>query len=321
MGHAVMTTNRHNMLGTVACSAYCLILLHTWPTVFTAMAASSDDAETSDMVTVYGFKGCPLGDAKCPKAKQWLGGSKTSFYSERRCRQAVFDHLMCSPWHNGMMSSEARSHAWTVDLESHEVANSYSKDELCALHDAEEKLVYFDDETEDTVNDKVAQPKGSQGRGKGGKDVPTGKGSGGGKDLATTRKRWSNDPPEPADPPGVNRQVARISSDLERNIRQQTQNAYVFVQAMSRAEAALRTAAKVSEAAHRTFMDIIILTLKICGPIIPRDFLEFFGPIISRDLYPDNYLRFPWSLVAKFSEICGHGFPEISNVVFFPAIS
>jgi hypothetical protein len=38
MGHAVMTTNRHTMLGTTACFAYCLLLLHTWPTVFTAMA-------------------------------------------------------------------------------------------------------------------------------------------------------------------------------------------------------------------------------------------------------------------------------------------
>ena len=317
-----MTTNRHNMLGTAACFAYCIILLHTWPTVFTAMAASSDDAAQGETVSMFGFRGCPLGDSKCPKHKQWLGGAKTSFWSERRCRQAVFDHLMSSPYHNGMTSTEATTFAWTVDLESHEVANSYNSEELFALHfQEEEELVYFDGDVEESVNTAVPQQKGSKGGGKGGKDVPTGGGGGkgSGKELVSTRKR----PSEPAtEPPGAsNRQVARVNSNLERNIRQQTQNAYVFVQAMSRAEAALRTAAKVSDAAHRTFMDIIILTLKICGPIIPRDFLEFFGPIISRDLYPDNYLRFPWSLVAKFSEICGHGFPEISNVVFFPAIS
>jgi hypothetical protein len=33
-----MTTNRHNMLGTTACFAYCLLLLHTCPAVSTAMS-------------------------------------------------------------------------------------------------------------------------------------------------------------------------------------------------------------------------------------------------------------------------------------------
>ena len=36
-----MTTNRHTMLGTTACFAYCLLLLHTCPAVSTAMAESS----------------------------------------------------------------------------------------------------------------------------------------------------------------------------------------------------------------------------------------------------------------------------------------
>ena len=92
-----MTTNRHNMLGTTACIAYCLILLHTWPTVFTAM--SSDDAAKDDRAPSFAW-GCPLGDDECPKAKQWLGGTKQILWSEERCRQAVLDHLMCSPYHN-----------------------------------------------------------------------------------------------------------------------------------------------------------------------------------------------------------------------------
>jgi hypothetical protein len=50
--------------------------------------------------------------------------------------------------------------------------------------------------------------------------------------------------------------MARISDRLETNIKQQTSNAWAFVSAMAKAECALRTAAQVSEAAHRTFMDI-----------------------------------------------------------------
>ena len=73
--------------------------LHTWPTVFTAMSASSDDAAKDDRAPSFAW-GCPLGDDECPKAKQWLGGTKQSLWSEERCRQAVLDHLMCSPYHN-----------------------------------------------------------------------------------------------------------------------------------------------------------------------------------------------------------------------------
>ena len=79
--------------------------LHTWPTVFTAMSASSDDAAKDDRAPSFAW-GCPLGDDECPKAKQWLGGTKQSLWSEERCRQAVLDHLMCSPYHNEMTSTE-----------------------------------------------------------------------------------------------------------------------------------------------------------------------------------------------------------------------
>ena len=68
-------------------------------------------------------------------------------------------------------------------------------------------------------------------------------------------KKRPNQPSEPSGQP-ASRQIARISDRLETNIKQQTSNAWAFVSAMAKAECALRTAAKVSEAAHRTFMDI-----------------------------------------------------------------
>ena len=75
------------------------MLLHTWPTVFTAMSASSDDAAKDDRAPSFAWV-CPLGDDECPKAKQFLGGTKQSLWSEERCRHAVLDHLMCSQYHN-----------------------------------------------------------------------------------------------------------------------------------------------------------------------------------------------------------------------------
>jgi hypothetical protein len=40
-----------------------------------------------------------------------------------------------------------------------------------------------------------------------------------------------------------------------------------------------------------------------------------YGPISPRYLCPDDYPKFPRSLVCnKFPEICGHEFPEISHV-------
>ena len=63
------------------------------------MSASSDDAAKDDRAPSFAW-GCPLGDDECPKHKQWLGGTKQSLWSEERCRQAVLDHLMCSPYHN-----------------------------------------------------------------------------------------------------------------------------------------------------------------------------------------------------------------------------
>ena len=70
--------------------------------------ASADTAEQGqELCWVFGFKGCPLHDEKCPKHKVWLGGGRQRFYSDRRTRQTVFDHLMYSPFHKGMTTDQA----------------------------------------------------------------------------------------------------------------------------------------------------------------------------------------------------------------------
>jgi len=219
------------------------------------------DREEQDMekrmCTVYGFRGCPLQDLKCPKNKSWLGGGKQRFYTERRCRQTVYDHLMFSPWHKGMTSDSAREQALFADIERWEIAAEESEDEIDRTIQWEEELTIYDSEDLiETVN--TAQPKGAykSSGGKGGSSQDHGNHQGKGcKDVVPARKRPVQ-PAEPSGGPGSSRQVARINQGLERNIAQQTQNAYVFVGAMTKAEAALRAAARMAEAATRTFMDI-----------------------------------------------------------------
>ena len=216
------------------------------------MASADTAAEAQDMCWVFGFKGCPLHDEKCPKAKQWLGGGRQRFYTERRTRQAVFDHLMNSPWHTGMTSFDALNLAYAADVEGWEIPADESQEDIDKTIEWEDELVTFDDpELKETVNS--AQPKGgSKGGGKDSKGGSSQDGKGG--KMVAAKKR----PAQPAEPGGAPaaRQIARLSNNLEQNIKQQTSNAYVFVQAMTKAESALRTAARVSEGAHRTFMDI-----------------------------------------------------------------
>ena len=221
---------------------------------------ASQDMEEQEqeqrMCWVYGFKGCPMQDTKCPKNKSWLGGGRQRFYTERRCRQTVYDHLMYSPWHKGMTSDSAREQALFADIERWEIAAEESEDEIDRTIQWEEELVIYDSEDLiETVN--KAEPKGAnKGGGKAGSSQDhvnhQGKGCGA---VVPARKR----PVQPAEPqggPGSSRQVARINHSLERNIAQQTHNAYVFVGAMTKAEAALRAAARMAEAANRPFMDI-----------------------------------------------------------------
>ena len=226
-----------------------------------ASAAAASAAE-DEKICVYGFKGCPLDDPKCPKTRSWLGGAKQRFYTELRTRQAIFDHLMNSPFHHGITSVEAQNFAWAADVESWEIEADDSMEKIQEQIHWEEELCFFaNPDLAETVNEATKAGKG------GGKDSKGGsKGSSSSSDLvAASKKRPAQQPAEPAQPPvgAGQRQIARIAGNLEQNIKQQTQNAYVFVQAMSKAESALRTAARVSEAAHRTFMDILILRQKI----------------------------------------------------------
>ena len=227
-----------------------------------ASAAAAASAAEDEKCWVYGFKGCPLHDSKCPKSKAWLGGGKQRFYTEIRTRQAIFDHLMNSPFHNGITSVEAQNFAWAADVESWEIEADDSMEKIQEQIQWEGELCFFDNpDLAETVNEATKAGKGGGKDGKGGS-----KGSSSSSELvAASRKRPAQHPPEPSQPPvgAGQRQIARIAGNLEQNIKQQTQNAYVFVQAMSRAESALRTAARVSESAHRTFMDIPNLRQKI----------------------------------------------------------
>jgi hypothetical protein len=164
---------------------------------------------------------------------------------------------MNSPFHAGMGSVEAASLAFAAELEAWEIPAEDTPEKVAEMLEWEEELVYFD---EPTLQESVNSAKKNKGGGKGkSKDDVGGKGGSSSLQMVPSRKR----PSEPAEaPPGTGppaRQMHRVSSRLEQNIKQQTQNAYVFVQSMSKAEAALRTAARVSESAHRTFMDILIL--------------------------------------------------------------
>jgi len=220
-----------------------------------ASADIEEQGQEQRICWVYGFKGCPMNDAKCPKNKSWLGGGRQRFYTERRTRQTVFDHLMYSPFHKGMTTDQAREQAYLLEIESWKIPAEESDEEIDRTIQWEEELVIYDSEDLiETVN--KAEAKGAnKGGGKAGSSQDhnhKGKGCGA---IVPARRRPAQ-PAEPQGGPGPSRQVARINQRLESNIEQQTNNAYVFVSAMTKAEAALRTAARVSESANRTFIDI-----------------------------------------------------------------
>lgn len=215
-----------------------------------------ENAEEQRVATVFGFRGCPLQDSKCPKHRLWLGGGKKGFYyTERRCRQSVYDHLMYSPHHKGMHSVDAVEQALFAELEHWEHTVEESEEDMARHITWEEEQVIYDSENlPDTVNE--ATPKGAKkGGGKSGSSqdhvIHKGKGC---EAVVPVRKR----PVQPAEPPGgpQSRQVTRVNQSLERNIAQQTNNAYIFVGVMTKAESALRVAAKMADAASRSFMDI-----------------------------------------------------------------
>ena len=69
---------------------------------------------------------CPVGG--CSKPKQILGAQKNKkvgYFSERRARQSVYDHLTGSPWHKDNIShEEACELADTAEVETWEVSLS-----------------------------------------------------------------------------------------------------------------------------------------------------------------------------------------------------
>ena len=81
---------------------------------------------------------CPVGG--CSKPNQILGvqkNKKVGYFSERRARQSVYDHLTGSPWHKDTISHEeacdladaAEVETWEVEEGASEVEEAGSEDD------------------------------------------------------------------------------------------------------------------------------------------------------------------------------------------------
>lgn len=163
---------------------------------------------------MYGCK-CPVGG--CPKANQWLGNKRQAWFSEKRARQAIFDHLSGSPKHADlnvdMCTAEAdmaEISSWAVDQDQDLDDEAMTAEQRAQM---EEESVYYDDsEARAMVKRRKADPAS----GTVAKSKPSGAGGGGGGGGHGG---------------GGAAAVARISNTLEQQIHTQTRNAYIFVKA------------------------------------------------------------------------------------------
>ena len=179
---------------------------------------------------MFGCK-CPLGG--CPKAGQWLG-QKKAWYSERRARQAVFDHILGSPSHADITSDGATAEADCCEVTSWNISKSdelVQQDERTHKASAEElvewadqSVTYEDVDKRDAAFKKARSAQGdSSGSGKARSKQHHGPSS---NQTAVSRRARSR-----SRSPVRGRQVAKVSHRLEDQIKQQTRNAYVFVKA------------------------------------------------------------------------------------------
>ncbi len=217
---------------------------------------------------------CPVGG--CSKAKQILGvqkGKKVGYFSERRARQSVYDHLTGSPWHKDTTSHEeacdladgAEVETWEVDEDASEGDGAGSEEDGEAPRPSlkrqmEQQAVWYDKPS--------AAPKPKK------------------------RPALQNlaDAAAAASASGsAAQEIVQCSQNLQSQINQQTRNAFNLVkagldckikisysydywlldidqdclnqtklgpaQAMAKAENALRTAARLCRSAYQTFED------------------------------------------------------------------
>lgn len=179
-------------------------------------------------ILMWGCK-CPLGG--CPKGGKWLG-QKQAWYSERRARQAIYDHITGSPAHSDVDKDSAALQADCADVQSWFVSSS----DEALLADAKsngasvEELALWADEAV-TYEDEEKRNKRPRS-------------AGGGSD--SSRRPKAKHRPEPSSgstaiarrartpPRSLEKQaMATVTNRLEGQIAQQTKNAYTFVRAAS----------------------------------------------------------------------------------------
>ena len=230
------------------------------------MAAEAAEAAGDAEVTLYGCK-CPLGG--CPKKTAWLG-VKGVWYTERRARQAVFDHLAGTSAHSALSLDDCAAEAelseiseWKVSEQDEGMEEDLDKNRcsLAELREWQNAAVFFDDpQKRSTTKRQVAEPAGAprkkpkqlnksdiEARPRRSRSRSRGR-------NRRSRSRRSRDRDRRRDQPapralqnsqssrasGSNRDVQLARSDrvqltnlgdrLEDQITEQTRNAYIFVQ-------------------------------------------------------------------------------------------
>jgi hypothetical protein len=177
---------------------------------------------------MFGCK-CPLGG--CPKAGQWLG-QKKAWYSERRARQAVFDHILGSPSHADITSDGASAEADMCEVTSWNISKSdelVQQDERTHKASAEElaewadQAVTYEDQEKREASAKKARPAEADSSRRAKPRQHHGPSS---NQTAVSRRARSR-----SRSPVRGREFAKASHRLEDQIKQQTRNAYVFVKA------------------------------------------------------------------------------------------
>ena len=231
------------------------------------MAAEEARAnEEGDLeVTLFGCK-CPIGS--CPKQGKWLG-VKGIWYTERRARQAVYDHLASTGAHSSMSVDNCADEAevaeiveWKISETDENLLEDMDKNN-CSLADLQEwqnSVVFFDDaEKRAGTKRNLAEPSGVPPRKKQARQQP--------RQLnrpdsearprrrSRSRSRRSRDrrssgaqpatralqqTSQPSRHAGSSRdthlarsdrvQLANLGDRLENQISEQTRNAYIFVQ-------------------------------------------------------------------------------------------
>ena len=184
----------------------------------------------ADCVVQFAAK-CPLGN--CPKRGKWLG-AKGIWYSERRCRQAVYDHLASTGSHAKLTLDDCALEAdtvvverWNVSQDDPEVLADAAKSNATVQEIAEwqdQAVTYEDPEVHKNQkrmipSEPLEAPPRQRGRHESSGSRPS-------HSHAIERRRRSRSPPPQGD-----RSLARVSNRLENQIHDQTRNAYIFVKA------------------------------------------------------------------------------------------